>query len=112
VLSIGKMVAGSQEYYIRTVATGREEYYTGSGESPGYWVGEGARRLGLDGEVAADDLRLVLSGVSPDGEVLTAGRVAEAKRVIGFDLTWSAPKSVSLLYGARYAACSPGSRRP
>ena len=64
-LSIGKMVAGSQEYYIRTVATGREEYYTGSGESPGYWVGEGARRLGLDGEVAAEDLRLVLSGVSP-----------------------------------------------
>lgn len=98
-LSIGKMVAGSQEYYIRTVATGREEYYTGSGESPGYWVGEGARRLGLDGEVAADDLRFVLAGVSPEGEILTAGRVDAAKRVTGFDLTWSAPKSVSLLYG-------------
>jgi conjugative relaxase-like TrwC/TraI family protein len=93
------MVAGSQEYYIRTVATGREEYYTGSGESPGSWVGEGARRLGLDGDVAPDDLRLVLAGVSPDGEILTAGRVAETKRVTGFDLTWSAPKSVSLLYG-------------
>jgi conjugative relaxase-like TrwC/TraI family protein len=99
VLSIGKMVAGSQEYYIRAVATGREEYYTGSGESPGYWVGEGARRLGLDGEIAADDLRLVLAGVSPNGEILTAGRVDAAKRVTGFDLTWSAPKSVSLLYG-------------
>jgi len=35
VLSIGKMVARSEEYYIRTVATGREEYYAGSGESPG-----------------------------------------------------------------------------
>ncbi len=98
-LSIGKMVARSEEYYIRTVATGREEYYTGSGESPGYWVGEGARRLGLDGEVAPDDLRLVLVGISPGGEILTAGRVAEASRVSGFDLTWSAPKSVSLLYG-------------
>ncbi|HXN62597.1 MAG TPA: MobF family relaxase, partial [Acidimicrobiales bacterium] len=59
----------------------------------------GARRLGLDGEVAPADLRLVLAGVSPDGEILTAGRVAEASRVSGFDLTWSAPKSVSLLYG-------------
>jgi conjugative relaxase-like TrwC/TraI family protein len=99
VLSIGKMVAGSEQYYIRTVARGREEYYTGSGESPGYWVGEGARRLDLDGEVAANDLRLVLAGVSPEGEILSAGRVAAAKRVTGFDLTWSAPKSVSLLYG-------------
>jgi conjugative relaxase-like TrwC/TraI family protein len=98
-LSIGKMVARSEEYYIRTVATGREEYYTGSGESPGYWIGEGARRLGLGGEVAPGDLRLILAGISPDGEILTAGRVAEANRVSGFDLTWSAPKSVSLLYG-------------
>jgi conjugative relaxase-like TrwC/TraI family protein len=83
VLSIGKMVARSEEYYIRTVATGREEYYTGSGESPGYWVGEGARRLGLDGEVAPDELRLVLSGVSPDGEVLTAGRGGRGQSRLG-----------------------------
>jgi conjugative relaxase-like TrwC/TraI family protein len=99
VLSIGKMVARSGEYYIATVANGREEYYTGSGESPGFWLGEGARRLGLEGSVAPDDLRQVLAGVSPNGEILTAGRVDEAKRVAGFDLTWSAPKSVSLLFG-------------
>ena len=98
-LSIGKMVARSGEYYIATVANGREEYYTGSGESPGFWLGEGARRLGLEGSVAPDDLRGVLAGISPRGEILTAGRVDEAKRVAGFDLTWSAPKSVSLLFG-------------
>jgi conjugative relaxase-like TrwC/TraI family protein len=98
-LSIGKMVARSEEYYLRTVATGREEYYTGSGESPGYWLGEGAGLLGLDGEVAPGDLRLILAGISPDGEILTAGRVSDANRISGFDLTWSAPKSVSLLYG-------------
>ena len=45
------------------------------------------------------DLRAVLAGVSPHGEILTAGGVAEARRVAGFDLTFSAPKSVSLLYG-------------
>ena len=105
-LSIGKMVARSGEYYIATVANGREEYYTGSGESPGFWLGEGARRLGLEGAVDPDDLRRVLAGVSPNGEILTAGRVDEAKRVAGFDLTLSAPKSVSLLFGLSDPAVS------
>ena len=40
-LSIGKMVAGSEKYYLDTVAKGREEYYTGSGEAPGQWLGSG-----------------------------------------------------------------------
>ena len=98
-LSIGKMVARSEDYYLRTVATGREEYYTGAGESPGYWLGEGSRLLGLDGEVGPADLRAVLAGVSPHGEILTKAGVDPARRVSGFDLTFSAPKSVSLLYG-------------
>ena len=51
-LSIAKLVAGAEDYYLRTVAAGREEYYTGAGESPGYWLGHGARLLGLSGEVA------------------------------------------------------------
>ena len=42
------MVAGSQEYYLRTVAAGRKQYYTGSGEAPGYWLSQGARLLELD----------------------------------------------------------------
>ena len=98
-LSIAKLVARAEDYYLRTVAAGREEYYTGAGESPGYWLGQGATRLGLSGEVAPADLRAVLAGVSPQGEILTAGGVADARRVAGFDLTFSAPKSVSLLYG-------------
>lgn len=105
-LSIGKMVARSGEYYIATVAHGREEYYTGSGESPGFWLGEGSRRLGLEGSVDPNNLRQVLAGVSPSGEILTAGRVDESKRVAGFDLTWSAPKSVSLLFGLSDPATS------
>jgi len=99
VLSIGKLVAGAEDYYLRTVASGREEYYTGSGEAPGYWLGSGAAGLGLSGTVSPDQLREVLSGVAPDGSVLSAGRVDPTRRVTGFDLTWSAPKSVSLLYG-------------
>ena len=98
-LSIGKMVARSEDYYLRTVAAGREEYYSGAGEAPGYWLGGGSALLGLCGEVAPGDLRAVLAGVSPHGEILTKAGVAEARRVAGFDLTFSAPKSVSLLYG-------------
>jgi hypothetical protein len=33
-LSIGKLVARSEDYYLGSVAAGREEYYTGAGESP------------------------------------------------------------------------------
>ena len=98
-LSIAKLVARAEDYYLRTVAAGREEYYTGAGESAGYWLGEGARLLGLSGEVAPEHLRTLLAGVSPQGEILTAGGVAQTSRVAGFDLTFSAPKSVSLLYG-------------
>ncbi len=96
-LSIAKLVARAEDYYLRTVAAGREEYYTGAGESAGYWLGEGARLLGLSGEVAPEHLRTLLAGVSPQGEILTAGGVAQTSRVAGFDLTFSAPKSVSLL---------------
>jgi len=80
-------------------AKGREEYYTGSGEAPGQWLGSGSRGLGLVGEVTPDDLRSVLSGFAPDGLSLTAGRARPEGRVSGFDFTFSAPKSVSLLYG-------------
>ncbi len=98
-LSIGKMVAGAEDYYLNTVAGGREEYYTGAGEAPGTWLGSSAARLGLSGEVAPDDLRMLLAGTAPDGRCLTTGRARSAGRVAGFDLTFSAPKSVSLLYG-------------
>ncbi|HEX3946148.1 MAG TPA: MobF family relaxase, partial [Acidimicrobiales bacterium] len=110
-LSIGKMVAGAERYYLQTVAAGREEYYTGSGEAPGRWLGAGAAELGLAGEVAPDDLRAVLAGMAPNGRVLTAGRVDPARRVTGFDLTWSAPKSVSLLYALGDPATADTVRR-
>jgi hypothetical protein len=51
VLSIGKLVAGSEDYYLNTVASGREEYYTGACEAPGQWLGSGTRELGLSSEV-------------------------------------------------------------
>jgi conjugative relaxase-like TrwC/TraI family protein len=98
-LSIGKLVSGAERYYLGVVEAGGEEYYTGSGETPGVWIAEGSERLGLDGEVDREHMRLVLDGISSvDGNPLVSRRPA-AGRVAGFDLTFSAPKSVSLLYG-------------
>jgi conjugative relaxase-like TrwC/TraI family protein len=96
VLSIGKLAAGQQDYYLRSVADGVEEYYLGSGEAPGRWLGRGAQRLQLSGQVTAESLTAVLAGKDPaTGSSLWASSRA---RLPGWDLTFSAPKSVSLLY--------------
>jgi conjugative relaxase-like TrwC/TraI family protein len=98
VLTIAKLGVAQESYYLSTVAKGIEDYYTGEGETPGVWMGRGAARLGLGGEVAGAELRAVLGGVDPATGQRLAGRDG-AKRVPGWDLTFSAPKSVSVLYG-------------
>jgi conjugative relaxase-like TrwC/TraI family protein len=96
-LSISKIGAGQEAYYLDAVAQGVEDYYLGHGEAPGSWAGSATELLGLAGQVHADDLRAVLEGRDPRDRV----RLIQARkdRVPGFDLTFSAPKSVSVLYG-------------
>ncbi len=96
VLNIGRMAPGGHSYYLGIVASGAEDYYLARGEEPGRWVGHGAGRLGLAGRVEADDLRAVLAGHHP----VSDDRLARhpARKVPGFDLTFRAPKSVSLLW--------------
>ncbi len=96
-LSIGRLQPGRAEYYLDTVASGIEDYYTGAGEAPGEWIGQSAELLGLKGEVDDDDLHSVLDSFFPgSGERMT--RAQGAPKVPGFDTTFSAPKSVSLLF--------------
>jgi conjugative relaxase-like TrwC/TraI family protein len=96
-LSIGKLAGGAEGYYLRAVASGVEDYYLGSGEAPGRWVGAGSVRLGLAGVVSPEQLRLVLDGRDPaTGKSLLW--VRRPDRLPGLDLTFSAPKSVSLLF--------------
>ncbi|OAT35007.1 TraI family DNA-nicking and unwinding protein [Enterobacter soli ATCC BAA-2102] len=60
-------------------------------------MGEGAKELGLEGNVRSDDLTAVLEGRLPDGSRL--GKEVNGQHVHrpGHDLTFSAPKSVSIL---------------
>ena len=96
-LSIGKLGRGQENYYLETVAKGVEDYYVGRGEAPGRWLGTMTSELGLHGSVSGEDLRQVLAGVDPSsGERFARGG---EHRVPGFDLTFCAPKSVSVLWG-------------
>jgi conjugative relaxase-like TrwC/TraI family protein len=98
-LSIGKLGAGQHSYYLGKVAEGAEDYYSGEGEAEGYWLGDAAEHLGLDGKVEADQLVAMLTGRNPvDGELLGLKTAPGREPVPGFDLTFSAPKSVSLTW--------------
>ena len=101
VLSIAKLRVGQEAYHLSGVAQSLDDYYTGAGEAHGQWVGGGASRLGLDGQVDPDDLRAVLAGLRPGTGGLTPNGDTmrpHPRRVPGFDLTFKAPKSASVLY--------------
>ena len=100
-LSIAKLRVGQEAYQLSGVAQSLDDYYTGAGEATGQWAGIGAERLGLTGEVTADDLRAVLAGMAPGTGGLTPDGATirtHARRVPGFDLSFKAPKSVIVLY--------------
>jgi len=99
-MSLGKLEAGKTEYLLNSVAHGAEDYYTGSGEAAGEWLGGGLAGLGLvEGEeVTEEGLARILSAQDPTtGDSLVRGHAA-TRRVPGFDSTFSAPKSVSTLW--------------
>jgi conjugative relaxase-like TrwC/TraI family protein len=99
-LSIGKLGVGptAGRYYVEQVAQGREDYYSGEGEAPGTWLGAGARLLGLGGHVDEGGIERLLSGRDPATGAELRSRPPSGA-VAGFDLTFKAPKSVSIIFG-------------
>ncbi len=96
-LSIGRLgVNGGADYYLDKVANNVDDYYLGRGEAPGQWIGATAEGLGLVGQVDAEQLRNLLAGRSATGESL--GVQLRPERRPGYDLTFSAPKGISLLW--------------
>jgi conjugative relaxase-like TrwC/TraI family protein len=91
-LRVSKRARGAEAYYLAVAAE------TGTGIEPvGQWQGRGAELLGLHGPVSVPEaLGAVLDGCRPDD----GSRLAPAHhrvQVAAFDLTFCAPKSVSLL---------------
>lgn len=110
-MGVTKIQRGNAGYWIEAVAEGDEDYYTKPGEAPGRWIGGLAQELGLEGQVSRDAYAAALAGQHPaSGEVLvrrpeprtftdSAGRERHVDPVLGYDVRFAAPKSVSLLYG-------------
>jgi conjugative relaxase-like TrwC/TraI family protein len=98
VLSIGKIALGQHRYYERQVAGGEDDYYSGRGEAPGEWVGAGPDALGLDGRVSAEQFGALIAGLDPRDPSVRLRASAQDPKVAAFDLTFSAPKSVSVLF--------------
>ena len=81
----------------------KDNYYTKDG---GYehsrWCGKGAEYLGLKDEIKPEDFAGVLSGQLPNGKNISTETIGRARsgekleRRPGTDLTFSAPKSVSI----------------
>ena len=74
-----------------------DDYYSEGGEAPSAWVGEGAKALGLDGEVDRATFARGLEGELPSGDRLGTVRNGEREHRPGWDMTFSAPKSVSIM---------------
>ena len=106
-LSIGALTSAAQgaRYYEQDgyYAKDDPEHREASG-----WAGRGAEELGLTGPVDPEIFRAVLEGKVPDGSGTELGKRGKDGKIVhrpGRDLTFSAPKSVSL------AALVGGDRR-
>ncbi|MBU2764753.1 relaxase domain-containing protein [Acidithiobacillus ferrivorans] len=92
--------AASAEAYYEHLAE-QDDYYLKGQEPPGQWQGKGAAALGLSGAVSREDFAAALRGYKPgaDGAIPEAlVQNAGEKHMAGWDLTFSAPKSVSVLW--------------
>jgi conjugative relaxase-like TrwC/TraI family protein len=73
-----------------------DDYYAEGGLSPSQWQGQGAEALGLSGDVDRDQFRALLDGRIGDQQLGTF-RDGQLEHRPGWDVTLSAPKSVSIM---------------
>jgi conjugative relaxase-like TrwC/TraI family protein len=97
VLRVHVVRPGGHRYYVDDLVPGRAEGGRVAGEEPGRWSGDGAMGLGLHGAVDPHHFAELLDGRHPaSGSALRPHRADGG--VSGYDLTFGAPKSVSLLH--------------
>jgi conjugative relaxase-like TrwC/TraI family protein len=97
VLSISSPAGASAVRYYAELA--QDGYYTQRCEAPGVWHGSGVKALGLEGEASPEQIENILKGFSPDGESKLVQNAGAENRKLGVDLTFSASKSVSCVWG-------------
>lgn len=88
-----KSAAAAVDYFSKV-----DDYYRGHESAPATWLGKAAEQLGLVGAVDPVAFQKLLGGRLPDGQQL--GRInqdGELEHKPGWDMTFSAPKSVSAM---------------
>ena len=123
-MGLAKMAPDGWRYYAEEVGLGREDYFAGHGEEPGRWVGRGAGAIGLAGEVSPEQLSKLFgegrhpltgdalgrpfagAGAGKGGAEAGKERQGGVGQVAGYALSFSPPKSVSLLWGLAEDAVS------
>ena len=92
-LGIRRVGRHRADYYLSDL--GRELPLFVTPDRPGRWVGTAGIALGLTGPLEPSEFRALLEGRHPrTGRPMPSAPVA----VCGFDLTFSAPKSASVLF--------------
>lgn len=86
-----KSAQNAGDYY-----TQKDHYYVLDSVESRYF-GKGAEKLGLKGEFDKNTFRELLEGKLPDGSQLTFHKDGRNQHRPGYDLTFSAPKSISIM---------------
>jgi len=79
------------KYYVE------DDYYLNDDAPRGEWTGKGSICLGLSNKTIGDEYHYIMKGLSPDGKEPLCAQLADNHRS-GWDLTFSAPKSVSIVW--------------
>lgn len=85
-----KSAKGAADYYAATF-----NYYAGDAQGM-RWLGQASQKMQLTGIVQKEQMLALLEGQLPNGQSL---HNLQGEHRPGFDMTFSAPKSVSLLVG-------------
>jgi conjugative relaxase-like TrwC/TraI family protein len=105
-------VAAAEDYYDEQYSNGRENYYTEEDKVTGAYFGGLAEEIGLSGGVNHEEFRRLIRGQDPHtGEQIIrhvppktydnkfGEQITTATHRAGWDLTFNAPKSISLAAG-------------
>jgi len=88
----GRSGASLSSYFEKEADT--EDYWVKDSTLSPQWFGEGAKELDMVGKVKQQDFMRTMNRVLPDGTQLPKGRGGKWR--MGYDLTFSAPKSISM----------------
>jgi conjugative relaxase-like TrwC/TraI family protein len=94
-ITMSRSAAAAKKYFAEHL--GQSDYLSQGGARPGVWFGKGAERLGLAGQVSAEDFIALADNLHPQTQQrLSVRDVANARP--GYDFTFSGPKSFAAMW--------------